>query len=193
MVEEPTAEQFVVAIAQRDEATFGRFYDQYAPQIYGMVCEIVEDRDAAREVLREVFVRLWKEARHIDAGRVSVPAWLTLMARAQAVDRQRAHAGLDPLAQPRMEFLLKSDSWMPRPEEIAQVEKRRGLLEKIANRLPAAQSRLVKMAVFKGSNESEIAEQIGEPPGKVESELRAGLRFLRHRLRAVLGTWTADI
>lgn len=193
MVQEPTAEQLVVAIAQRDEATFGRFYDQYAPQIYGMICEIVEDRGAAREVLREAFVRLWKEARHIDTGRVSVEAWLTLTARARAVDRQRAHSGLQPLAQSRMEFLLKSDSWLPGPEEIAHVETRRSLLEKIANRLPAPQSRLVEMTVFKGLSEAEIAEQLGEPPGKIESELRAGLRFLRHRLRAVLGTWTADI
>jgi RNA polymerase sigma-70 factor, ECF subfamily len=190
---ESTPEQLVAGIARRDEAMFGRFYDDYAPQLYGIISEIVPDPATATEILREIFVRLWKAARHIDTARVSVMAWLTLTARAHAVDRRRRESGLQPLARASLQSLFKFDSWLPSPEDISQIDSRHRLLEKIVCRLPKAQSRLVELAVFKGYAEAEIAAQVGEPPGKVESELRAGLRFLRHRLRAVLGKWSANI
>jgi DNA-directed RNA polymerase specialized sigma24 family protein len=82
---------------------------------------------------------------------------------------------------------------MPRPADIDQVEKRRHLLEKLVRRLPGPQSELLKLAVVKGFTETEIARQVEQPPGRIEHELRAGLRFLRHRLRAVMGTWSANI
>jgi len=96
-----------------------------------------------------------------------------------------AHAVLKPL--------LRSAAWLPQPEEISRMEDRRVLLNKIVHRLPSSQHHLVELAIFKGSTETEMAEQVGQPPARIEGELRAGLRFLRHRLRAVLGTWTADI
>jgi DNA-directed RNA polymerase specialized sigma24 family protein len=88
---------------------------------------------------------------------------------------------------------LKIHAWVPQPADIAQIEKRRHLLEKLVHRLPKPQSDLLELAVVKGFSETEIARQVEQPPGRIEHELRAGLRFLRHRLRAVMGTWSADI
>ena len=44
-----------------------------------------------------------------------------------------------------------------------------------------------------GYTETEIAQKFGQPLGKVRTELRAAMGFLRHRLRAVMGTWVANI
>ena len=82
---------------------------------------------------------------------------------------------------------------MPGRADLEQIEKRRHLLEKLVHRLPKPQSQLLELAVLKGFSETEIAHQNEQPPGRIEHELRAGLRFLRHRLRAVMGTWSANI
>lgn len=180
-------------MSRRDESMLGQVYDEIAPRLYGMISEIVPDPATALEILQETFIRLWKDARRLDLDRVSAKVWLTLEARARAVDRRRREGNLDPRALPRLQSLLKSSAWLPGPEEIAQVEERRRLLDRIARGLPRSQTRLVELAVFKGYTETEIAQQLGLPPGRIEGELRAALRFLRHRLGAVLRTWTADI
>ena len=83
--------------------------------------------------------------------------------------------------------------WMPRPEDIALVDARLALLQRAFNQLPKPQRRALELALFGGFTESEIAEQLGEPLGKVKAGLRAAFTFIRHRQHAVLGTWTADI
>jgi len=91
-------------------------------------------------------------------------------------------------------FLAASPQlWMPRPEDIALVDARLGLLQRAFNQMPKPQRRALELAVFDAYTESEIAAQLGEPLGKVNAGLRAAFTFLRHRQHAVLGTWTADI
>jgi RNA polymerase sigma-70 factor (ECF subfamily) len=192
MAQEPTTQELLAGVAQHDEAALARLYDLAAPGLYGLISGIVSDSDAAKEILKEVFIRLWKDAKRIPAGG-SVMVWLELQARAKAVDWQRAQKGLKTTAHSRLQLLMKSGTWMPRPSEIDQVEKRRRLLEKLVHRLPGPQSELLQLAIVKGFTETEIARQAEQPPGRIEHELRAGLRFLRHRLRAVMGTWSANI
>ncbi|HZT70356.1 MAG TPA: sigma-70 family RNA polymerase sigma factor [Terriglobia bacterium] len=193
MAEERTAEQLLAGIAQHDESMLAQLYDLTAPTLYGLISEIVSDHDAAVEILKDVFVRLWRDAKRLQAGGGSVLVWLTLEARARAVEWKRSQKGLRNTAHSRLQSLMKYGFWMPRPVDIAEIDRRRHLLGKLVHRLPKPQSRLLELAVFEGFSESEIAGQIEQPPGRIEHELRAGLRFLRHRLRAVMGTWSADI
>jgi len=86
-----------------------------------------------------------------------------------------------------------SQAWIPRPEAIAPIDDRLKLLQNVVNKLPKAQLEALELAVFGGFTETEIAQQLGEPLGKVKTALRAAITFLKHRQRAVLGTWTADI
>jgi len=193
MAQALTAEQLVAGVAERNEEMLSQLYDQYAPRLFGIISDIIADRAVAQEILQEVFVGLWKDARRVHPGSGSVWVWLMLEARARAVDRRRQEDGLSPVAHAVLKPLLRSAAWLPQPEEISRMEDRRVLLNKIVHRLPSSQHHLVELAIFKGSTETEMAEQVGQPPARIEGELRAGLRFLRHRLRAVLGTWTADI
>jgi RNA polymerase sigma-70 factor (ECF subfamily) len=192
MAQEPTTQELLAAIVQNDEAALAQLYDLVAPGLYGLISEIVSDGGAGQEILKDAFLRLWKDAKRIEAGG-NVMVWLEMEVRAKAVDWQRAQNGLKTTAYSRLRWLMKLNSWMPRPADIDQVEKRRHLLEKLVRRLPGPQSELLKLAVVKGFTETEIARQVEQPPGRIEHELRAGLRFLRHRLRAVMGTWSANI
>lgn len=193
MDKELTAERLLAGVAERDREMLGKLYDLYAPNLFGLISRIVTGRDAALEVLREVFIGLWKDARRIRGAGADVRAWLMLDARARAVDRRRRDDGLASAAHAGLRSLLASPSWLPVPEEVSQVDARRSLLDKIVRRLPTSQNRLVELAVFQGRTETELAEGFQLPLSRAESDLRAGLRFLRHRLRAVLRTWTADI
>jgi RNA polymerase sigma-70 factor (ECF subfamily) len=84
-------------------------------------------------------------------------------------------------------------AWLPPPEATALIDDRLVLLQKVLDQLPKPQRQALELAVFKGLQESEIAAAMGEPLGKVRSSLRAAVTFVRHRRRAVCGTWAADI
>jgi RNA polymerase sigma-70 factor (ECF subfamily) len=84
-------------------------------------------------------------------------------------------------------------TWLPQPEEISLIDDRLALLHKVVNQLPKPQRQALELAVFRGLSEAEIAAEMGEPLGKVRSSLRAAMTFIKHRHRAVCGTWAANI
>jgi DNA-directed RNA polymerase specialized sigma24 family protein len=67
------------------------------------------------------------------------------------------------------------------------------LLHKAIRQLPPSQRQALDLAVFRGRSESEIATEMGEPLGKAQRSLRAAVTFIKHRRRAVCGTWAANI
>ena len=83
--------------------------------------------------------------------------------------------------------------WLPRPKEIALIDERLTLLHKVIDQLPEPQQQALELAVFQGLSESEIAVQMHEPLGKIQRSLRAAVTFVKHRRRAVCGTWAANI
>jgi RNA polymerase sigma-70 factor (ECF subfamily) len=193
MVQEQTAEALLARVAERDEGALGKLYDLCGPGLLGLALQILPDRRAAEEVVESAFVRLWKEARHQAHAGHSVAAWLVITTRNAAIERRRAERQLPALARRPPRALQDLFFRLPRPEEIARLEERRELLKKVVNQLPQPQRYALELAVFEGYTEAEIAEKLGEPLGRVQAALRAGMRFLRHRLRAVMGTWAANI
>jgi RNA polymerase sigma-70 factor, ECF subfamily len=193
MTQPPTAEELLVRVAGRDEAALAELYDRLAPGLLGLLMRVLSDRTAAETVLQDVFLRLWSDARRWNREHVSVPACLTLLARAKAVDLLRAERHVASSPHGTVDLHLKFHSWLPRPHEIGLLDGRRDLFKKVINQLPGPQRQALELMVFSGYRETEIAEKLGEPLAKVRSGLLAGLGFIRHRLAAVMRTWAANI
>ena len=84
-------------------------------------------------------------------------------------------------------------AWLPLPKEITLIDDRLMLLHKAINQLPEPQRQALDLAVYGGRSEAEIATEMGEPLGKAQRSLRAAVTFVKHRRRAVCGTWAASI
>src|ERR1017187_3750841 len=80
-------------VARQDVAAMGELYDRYAPRVYGLIVHIIPTRNAAEEILQEVFVQLWSEGPNLGQDGGSVVAWLVVTARAAAVGRLRVLRG----------------------------------------------------------------------------------------------------
>ena len=186
-----SAEDLLARVAERDAGALGELYDGLAPSALGLLLRILGDRGAAEAALGELFIELWNQAPAWSQGRVSVAAGLALMARNAAVARLRD--GKPPSAGTRPSLPPVSAGWLPRPEEVASVDERRVLLRKMIKQLPESQRKALELSAFEGYTETELAFKLGEPLARVQTELRAAMRFLRHRLRAVMGTWSTNI
>jgi RNA polymerase sigma-70 factor (ECF subfamily) len=236
MSKELPAEDLLNRVAGQDVAALSELYDRYAPRVYGLIAHIVPSRQAAEEVLQEIFLRLWSEGRSLSHEGGSIVAWLVVCARAAAVDRLRDLAPAATIASPQVHnarsakqpggsarkpkgvTAVKSptgkseaakhqpvgsastppkrvfpSAWLPLPKEIALIDDRLVLLHKAINQLPELQRQALDLAVYGGRSESEIATQMGAPLGKAQRSLRAAVTFVKHRRRAVCGTWAANI
>ena len=202
MSDETSAEELLKRLERHDAAAFAELYDRFAPRVLGLLLLIQPSRGEAEDILREVFDRLARETRTLAHDGASVAAWLIFKAREAALERRRHNRHGEPHSDPPAESAgspsvsVRSQvpaAWLPRPEAIRQIDERAAIFHKVVSQLPKPQREALDLALFSGCSETEIAAHLGEPLGRARSGLRAAVTFVRHRRRAILGTWAANL
>jgi RNA polymerase sigma-70 factor (ECF subfamily) len=168
----------VARIARGDQSAFSQFYDAHAGLAFGLIRRIVRDKEAAEEVLQEVFWQIWREAGSFDPARGGAEAWLVMRAKTRAIDKLRS------IRRKEQTFVAPVDEGSgrgadPRAEDPAVMAADRTLVEGALGRLPEAQRRVIELSFFGGLTQSEIAARLGEPIGTVKTRARLGLERLR--------------
>ncbi len=165
-------------IAGGDQQAMLQFYDKYFGIIAGYCRKVIFDRDAADEVIQDVFWQVWKTANAYDVGRAQVSAWLLTIARSRAIDRMRKiarnadrlmvdeAAGLNVVASDNVEYVASSRE--------TQTE----LLEALEE-LPPTQKSMIEAVYFRGQTAQEAAGRQQVPVGTAKTRLRLGLDKLR--------------
>lgn len=180
--------ELVGRIADGDEGALTALYDRYCRLLFGLVAAIVDDRRDAEEVLQEVFLQAWEQARSFDAERCSVARWLVVLARSRAIDRRRGRfyrlrSEVEAELDARLDSLSSSQ---PSPLDAAVLEERGALVRKLLEQMPETQRDVMRLSYFKGYSHREIADELELPLGTVKSRLRLGLDALRELLVAEL-------
>jgi RNA polymerase sigma-70 factor (ECF subfamily) len=175
-------------IAARDEAALAELYDRYSRITYSVIMRILRFPSDAEDVLQETFVRVWSRAETYDAGLGSPAAWLTRIARNQAIDRVRARRARGDIAVEKGSSPGERTPRLPEPEsrETPEVV----LLGNVTNyavqaamaALPAAQRELIEAAFFEGYTHRELSARFRVPLGTVKTRIRTGLMAMRGRL-----------
>ena len=177
------------AVARGDEAAFARVYDRYAPILLGLMLRILRSRPEAEDVLQEVFLQVWQQARAFDPARGRAFTWLATLARSRAIDRLRAVDSRDRAAQRSVEdgqqpATTAAQGWAD--EEAIRAERAEAVRAAL-DELPEEQRQVLVLAYLDGMSQSEIAAAKNQPLGTVKTRTRTGLKKLSDALRARLG------
>ncbi|MEE2829687.1 MAG: sigma-70 family RNA polymerase sigma factor, partial [Myxococcota bacterium] len=89
-VEQSDAE-LVAAMARGDQGAVEVLYDLHAPLMLGVATKMLKDRNAAEDLVHDVFLEAWRSAAGYRADRGSVKTWLMVRLRSRALDRLRSH------------------------------------------------------------------------------------------------------
>lgn len=190
-------------VAGGDETAFMSLYDRHAGLVFGTAVRFLRDREAAAEVVQDVFLAIWQRAGQFDPRSGSAVGWFVGIARNRSIDRLRADArrpspaygrpgdaGAGAGAPPWLDAVDGAAGRLGGSRDgdpAAELDRAwtRALVRTTLAEVTPDERRVVVMAYDQGLSQSEIADRLGVPIGTVKSRTRRALARLRLRLADV--------
>ena len=170
-------------VMEADATAFASFYRRFAPGLFSMIYEILQDQKEAEDVLQESFVQMWNKASTYDRARSSVFTWAVMISRNRAIDRLRSRQRRARTAEAAaVEASVQPQFNGEQPDALLGEGEERNRIRKALSHLPDAQRDALKLAFFRGLTQAEISTKIGAPLGTVKARIRRGLLALRDLL-----------
>jgi RNA polymerase sigma-70 factor, ECF subfamily len=172
-----TAVHLIQRVANQDREAFSQFYERFSTLVFTLAMRMLKTRSEAEDLLQEVFVQVWRQARGYSAERGSPEAWIINIARSRAIDKIRSIRRMGRsfvLADPpgRAQSGEAIESWT------AESKAPMTMNSALAN-LPETQRKVLELAYLEGMTQTEIAERLAEPLGTIKARMYAGIRRLR--------------
>lgn len=160
-------------IIESNEAAFEEFYQRYNAPVFNYLLRLICDNGAAEELLQDVFLIIWQEARDFR-GDASVKTWLFRIAHHRAVSwlRQRRENTNGDL-----EILTVTDVAIDPEGQTIAAWKAKQVHAALAS-LSIKHRAVLELAVFYGLPYTEIAQVIQCPIGTVKSRVSYARRCL---------------
>ena len=174
--------QLVELVAQKDAGALEALYERYGRAAYSLARRILTDDTLAQDVVQEVFLSLWRDARRFDAGRGTVATYLLSMTHHRAVDVVRREENLRRWRTSDEGLELEPDPKARVEDEVEASERRADVRAALAE-LPAAQREALLLAYFGGYTQREVAALVGVPLGTVKTRMAAGMRKMKEALQ----------
>jgi RNA polymerase sigma-70 factor, ECF subfamily len=164
-----------------DQSAMADLYDASSARVFGLAVRILGDRNAAEDVVVEVYAQAWKSASSFDAQRGKVRAWLLTLTRSRAIDVLRSRRR-EPPSDP-LDAASEVHSGGPGPEDQSSELQRRNYVRAALENLRPEQRQAIELAYFSDFSHSEIALKLGQPLGTIKTRIRLGMIALRELLQ----------
>jgi RNA polymerase sigma-70 factor (ECF subfamily) len=169
--------QLMEQVSAGNVEAFGELYDRFCGRAYGVAYAVCRDEGRAQDAVQEAFLSVWQSRASYCCERGTVSAWLLTGVRYRAIDLARSNG--------RHSARWASDELPDEraaPEDVSQTVIRRDEARRFhasLEQLPDAQQEVITLAYYGQLSQSEIAAQLGLPPGTVKGRMRLGLQKLR--------------
>jgi RNA polymerase sigma-70 factor (ECF subfamily) len=171
-------------IGEGDRRSFEDLYDRYSGVLFSTAYRVLNNQEAAEDVLQDVFVQIWEKAPLYDPKRGKPITWAVTLTRYKAIDRLRSsqrRGRLEEEVKRESETMEKFDG---RSSFDAVASAEAGEMVRAAlQALSADQREAIELAFFSSLTQLEIAERLKEPLGTIKARIRRGMM----RLREVIG------
>lgn len=176
LLDEREAVELLKAVANGSMQAFDRFYETYVSFVYQIAYSIVRNHAEAEDICHDVFLEVYKKAKHYSKQKGSVKAWLAVRTKSRSLDCLRKNKRL--LAT-RLEDLLKNkrDELDLELQLLHSLEKH--LIVDALKAIPVEQREAIVRSYFYGETHREIASTMNKPLGSVKSLIRYGMNNLR--------------
>ncbi|HEY2721355.1 MAG TPA: sigma-70 family RNA polymerase sigma factor [Chitinophagaceae bacterium] len=170
-----TEQELVSMLVKQSDQAFSYLYDNYSTAIFGIINQIIPDKDVSADVLQDVFVNIWKKISFYDESKGRLFTWMLNIARNAAIDKIRSKSYQNNLKnQPLTETVNSVAANIVVNPQVNDVG-----LKRLVNRLKDEYRELIELSYFQGFTHEEISKKMNLPLGTVKTRIRSALIQLR--------------
>lgn len=175
-------EDLLVFLKKDDHAAFAEIFNRYDALLFNFAYKKVRDKDEAKDILQEVFVRLWNN-RSVLELKISLHSYLYRAVLNKTLNLFR-HQGIREnhvlALQQMIEETAQESDYSIREKDIER------LIELEVAALPPKMKEVFELRKKQFLTNKQIAEQMGISEQTVETHMKRALRVLRTRLGTVI-------
>ena len=170
-------------VARGDRRSFEELYQRFSGVLFSTAYRVLNNQEAAEDVLQDVFVQIWEKAPLYDPARGKPMTWAVTLTRNKSIDRLRSTQRRSRLQD---DFQRESDSFEKFDDrnsfELVSAGETNDLVRELMKKLSTDQREAIELAFFSSMTQIEIAERLGEPLGTIKARIRRGMMRLRELL-----------
>lgn len=172
------ADEDLISLVENDDSeAFAVLYDRHSRPAYSLAYRMMGQRQAAEDLIQEVFLRVWRSTGSYRAERGSVRTWILSIVHHRGVDLLRSTA-----SRRRTQDKVEASAEKAQPSEAFSEAWRNSQREEVRQALetlPSEQLKVLELAYFSGYTHVEIAELLDLPLGTVKGRMRLGLKKIK--------------
>ena len=168
-------QRLLQSISNQEAEALSILYDRYGRLLYSVAYHLVGDKNAAEEIMLDVFRSVWQKASSYRADRASVRTWLTSMTRNRSIDMLRRE-GVRPEQHSISwaELATEPHTGGRSPETAVSHQMQMQKVHAALSELPQEQQDVLTLAYLRGYSHSQIATQLEMPRRYGENTHSAG-------------------
>ena len=170
-------EDLMSLVQEGNSDAFAVLYDRHGRSAYSLAYRMMGERQAAEDLVQDVFLRLWRSTASYRADRGSVRTWILTIVHNRGVDQIRSSS-----SRRRTQDKVEASAETSQPSEAFTEtwrNSRRDEVREALKTLPPEQLKILEMAYFSGYTHVEIAEMMDLPLGTVKGRMRLGLKKIK--------------
>jgi RNA polymerase sigma-70 factor (ECF subfamily) len=170
-------------VAQGDRRGFEELYDRFSKVLFSTAYRVLNNQEAAEDVLQDVFIQIWEKAPLYEPSRGKPMTWAITLTRNKSIDRLRSTVRRTRLGEDLEREALSQDQFDDRSSfDALAAEDRDKLVREAIHKLSEEQREAIELAFFSSLTQLEISERLDVPLGTIKARTRRGLLKLRDLL-----------
>ena len=166
-----------------DREAFARLYDRLSGVLFATAYGVLNNREAAEDVLQDAFLMIWEKAPLYDPSRGKPLTWAITLTRNKSIDRLRGLQRRRRLYDEAEKESLTDEQFDDRNSLTAVIGAERSALVRDAlKHLSDDQRAAIELTFFQSLTQGEVAERLNLPLGTVKARIRRGMMRLREVL-----------
>jgi RNA polymerase sigma-70 factor (family 1) len=170
--------ELLLQLKDGSPAAFEQLYLRYSRRILGNICKFIHDGETAKEVLQDVFMKVWEKRALINTEQ-SFRSYLFTISRNLVYDYFR-HQKLETKLQHYLSAGL-SEAYTHIEEELLYKESNERYIRAV-EKLPPQRRTVYTLCKIEGKSYEEVSGMLGITPATISDHLLKANRYIRSEL-----------
>jgi len=150
-------ELLIKQLQQGSEQAFTRLYDKFSKQLYRNILRLVKDEDTARELLQDLFLKIWESRENINPEK-SFKSFLYKVAENLVYAHFRKIAKDNRII---AKLVLSATDFDTNAEDAMIARENHDLLKKAIAHLPPQRKHIYTLCKLEGKSYEEVSTELG--------------------------------